>query len=268
MTAHALTGDREACLAVGMDDYIAKPIDERELYAILVKWITPGQRERIQPGAPAKMVAAQWDDMPKAIPGIDLKTALARVNTDTGLYRKMLAGFLEKYSRAGHLMGQYLDEGQWESAYQLSHALKGVAGNIGANGIFQSARELCKALETKEKALLQPVLESFQRQFSVVCCALKGLRLEAHPPVSSVNEMEAVDPAATARVLRDLLELLEKRNSRAMDALQALKHALPDPRLHDRMNRLDRAIYNLDYKTSISLVSQLIQEVNTPLKED
>jgi CheY-like chemotaxis protein len=259
MTAHALTGDREVCLAVGMDDYIAKPIDERELYAVLAKWIKPGQRKITKPGEPATM-AAQWDEMPKEIPGIDLKTALARVNADTGLYKKMLLGFLEKFGNAGHLMGQYLHEGQWEVAYQLSHALKGVSGNIGANGIFQSARELCKVLETEKKEPLQPVLDSFLRRFSIVKSSLKTLRLEEHPPALSENQIDTIDPSTTAEMLRDLLELLEKRNSRAMNTLQALKHALQDPRFHDRLDRLDRAIYNLDYEKSISIVSQLIQE--------
>jgi hypothetical protein len=123
-------------------------------------------------------------------------------------------------------------------------------------------------LKTKKKEQLQPALESFQQQFSAVRSSLKELRLEEQPPELSANQIEAFDPAATVSILRDLLEFLEKRDSRAMNALQALKHALRDPRFHDRLERLDRAIYNLDYKKSISVVSQLIQEFDTPLKKE
>jgi HPt (histidine-containing phosphotransfer) domain-containing protein len=196
------------------------------------------------------------------------RIALARVNADTGLYKKMLISFQETFSNADQLMGQYLRKGQWEAAYRLSHAIAGVAGNIGADGIFQSARKLCDVLETDKKEQWRPALDAFLREFSMLSSALNELRLEEPPPVLPANQMEAVDPAAAVAMLRNLIALLEKRNSRAMNALQALKHTLPDPCFHDRLERLDRAIYNLDYKKSISIVAQLIREVDTFLKKE
>jgi len=38
MTAHAMAGDRERCIQAGMDDYIAKPVDAKNLYAVLSKF--------------------------------------------------------------------------------------------------------------------------------------------------------------------------------------------------------------------------------------
>jgi CheY-like chemotaxis protein len=43
LTAHALKGEREKCLAADMDDYLAKPLDEQELHRVLLNWIAPPQ---------------------------------------------------------------------------------------------------------------------------------------------------------------------------------------------------------------------------------
>ncbi len=41
LTAYALKGEKEKCLAADMDDYLAKPLDEQDLYRVLLKWIAP-----------------------------------------------------------------------------------------------------------------------------------------------------------------------------------------------------------------------------------
>ncbi|NGZ26437.1 MAG: response regulator, partial [Magnetococcales bacterium] len=56
MTANAMTGDREVCLAAGMDDYIAKPIDPKALYATLTKWL-PTKESTSQPSVEEETAA-------------------------------------------------------------------------------------------------------------------------------------------------------------------------------------------------------------------
>ncbi|WP_287125140.1 response regulator [Desulfobacter sp.] len=133
MTAHALKGDRERCLEVGMNDYITKPIDPILLFETLAKWITPsphGVGEALpeqsetglesyqatglkgyseidsgehSPGLGTKSVPAQKAadaPPPFEIPGIDVPKALYRANHNHKLYKKLIKSFVRDFSGA------------------------------------------------------------------------------------------------------------------------------------------------------------------------
>jgi len=101
MTAHAMAGDRETSLEAGMDDHITKPIDPAQLLASLVAWIPPADRPLPQgfvPRSTTRETALRQDELPLAgLPGINVKSGLAKVSGNRSLYRKLLGKFQDKY---------------------------------------------------------------------------------------------------------------------------------------------------------------------------
>jgi CheY-like chemotaxis protein len=95
MTAHALEEERRRCLACGMNDHVAKPIDPSALLTVLSRWL-PARGDAGEP--PHETAAAP--DLPAALPGVDLPTALSRLSGNRELLLKMLRNFGQEWSGA------------------------------------------------------------------------------------------------------------------------------------------------------------------------
>ncbi len=133
MTAHALKGDRERCLAAGMDDYIAKPVQEEDLLSTVECWnMTESGQGNDTDGALAVL----------AEPALDWQQALNRVRGRQQMLCKMMTLFQEQ---SGPLLNDLADAIQRQDADLLrlsAHTLKSSANSIGAFPFGKIAQQL------------------------------------------------------------------------------------------------------------------------------
>ncbi|MBF0194735.1 MAG: response regulator [Magnetococcales bacterium] len=133
MTANAMAGDREKCLDAGMNDHVAKPINPREMFSALAKWVKPGHRD-IPEDLKNKVTESSSesvDTLPE-LPGIDTKNGLLRVGGRVKSYRKLLLKFISSQEETVEKIKEAMDMSDIKSANRYAHTLKGVSGNIGA----------------------------------------------------------------------------------------------------------------------------------------
>ena len=137
MTANALEGDRERCLAAGMDDYLAKPLRPSELEIALERWVTTPTPAADQ---------ATHDERPESEPALDRdRIALLADGMAAADLRELLGLFVESAETELDAVAAAIGADAGATAATHAHALRGVALNYGAARLATAANELERA---------------------------------------------------------------------------------------------------------------------------
>ncbi len=161
MTAHAMKGDREQCLAVGMDGYVAKPIRPADLAAEIER------HTRLVEQAPQPSPCPLGNDC------IDWEAAWANLEGDRDLLSQLARLFLNDlpaqmeaiHHAAGHKLGHDL-EGR-------AHRLKGSLGNFAAKPAVEAALQLERIARREDFEHIQPAIEALDHEIERLQSALK-----------------------------------------------------------------------------------------------
>ena len=206
MTANAMAADRDRCLAAGMNDYLAKPIDPDELFTVLGRWYRPAAPA--PPPVPAAAPAAPLA-LP-SVPGLDVTLGLKRVRGKQSLFLDLLGKFLAGQTGAAQAIQAALAAGDPALAERAAHTLKGTAGNIGASHLQDEAM----AVEMGLREGL-PVTAELERLSATLATFTDDLRAALPTPAPAAPALAG----QATEVLERLRRLLADSNADAEEVV-------------------------------------------------
>ena len=255
MTANAMVGDKEKCLDAGMNDFIAKPIDVAQLFGTLARWVAPSAPHEVA------ISVAQPEEVLPVVPGLKMAEALRRVGGNVNLMRKLLDRFVETQFDAMLRIAGAIDNNQLATAIREAHTLKGLAGNIGAGGLADSAARVEHLLSLGSHDGLPQALEACTQALDElvpkIAQAMQGRAAAATQ--QSRAAAATVDRAQLAAGLRELSQLLLQDDAQAVKHLDGIGPLLVAAGQAEHARQLKRMLGQYDFEGALAQLGEVAE---------
>ncbi len=167
-TANALQGDREKCLAIGMDDYITKPVKQRDIERILTKWTPKEKQEKIE-----------TDDVDSGGDIEDSEANSGEAIIDDKIFKEFqeiigenlqqaITLYLESADKAIVDMKKSIKNNNTDALAKQAHSIKSPSGQMGAMGLSETLEQLQFASQDNDIKMAQELLAKAQKMYESV----------------------------------------------------------------------------------------------------
>ncbi|KAB2953893.1 response regulator [Heliorestis acidaminivorans] len=273
LTADVLPETRQMVMDVGMNDFIPKPFDKKELFETLKKWIKEGQREiplavkedeqvRASAGADASTVTLLFEEkVHQMLPSINTKEALDRLSGNHQQYLEIMEQYKHKSRRSVASIKEMLEKKEIAKAARELHTFKGMSANIGADRIEEIAVALEHKLKDEKETgtgardlliELTKEVETTAREITALAQAQRRVKPKEHKKILS--------PEVLAAKLTTLKELLEGYDTRSLELLAEVKETLLTKGYQKPVLMMEKHVREYNYEEALETLRTKLDE--------
>ena len=259
LSADVVSGVKENCLAIGMQEFIFKPIDpfaaiQMMLNFVQAKPITDSDVQKVQLSDQSSDNNKLSDVNLSILEWVDTEDGLRRVGGNKSVYFKILFRFLDDYSEIRVRLNQVLLTEDNSGIIRFFHTLKGVAGNLGMKEVFSNAALLERVAHEKSLNESSPEIDQLMRSIELVNTELRGLKQQ-------VQETQPEKQSDAVLTNDDLLKLSDFIDQDDPDALNEVRSLMERFSSCDGLKLLEKAIRNFDFSTAKSLLNDVLNGI-------
>ena len=253
-----MAADRERCLAAGMSDYIAKPIDPDELFRVIAHWAKRGGTGSViakpAPFAPGRRSGGAPDL--SVIKGIDTHTGLAQTGGKPERYVNVLLRFAERHADNAAEITAALSAGDDRSAQRLAHTLKGLAATIGASEVSEAAQRIELGLKNGERVdgAIADLASCLPQVIAGIHAAFAATVAPSGSSIASGTDC--------AEQLRSLRKLLEHDDGDAADFMARIAPGLSGILTGDEIASLSRTVGEFNFAAALITLGRVCRRLS------
>lgn len=268
MTAHAMAGEGDKCLAAGMVDHLTKPIDKNRLYSSLIRWITPRDRSIVGTLLKSPRVAVSKSPVAESslsLPGIDVASALSRLGSHELMY-SLLFEFERDYANVATDIRYLIKQDDVQPACILIHTVKGIAGNLSAMALFHSAQSMEHNIKQGKRDQWPANLDDFTAELQQILNTIATLP-RADQLVANNTAVPNIDVniAEIKQQLIELATLIRHYECDAEDYLDVLMPLLRGANVEEEANQIKACLADFDFENATAAVAKMADKLNLSL---
>jgi two-component system, sensor histidine kinase and response regulator len=251
MTAYAMSGDRERCMAAGMNDHISKPFNPENLYEICGKWLPASAPGGIAiTGMHAEDKNDDVDSI-RGLPGIDVHAAIMRFAGRIEILPDIIRDFCALYDDVDERIASLLASGDIDDLRKFAHSMRGAAGTIAATRSMEAAAALEECILDNRREVSPVLIDEFKAAMHELLESGSVLKARKESESNGKGPMPGGDDQEWEAAIAILSSLLESRNFGALEQIQRMKKRFSES-WGDMLGDLELMISRFDYRGALA----------------